>query len=113
MKARLPKSFLDLPKREKEIIEKVYRDSVESEVNRYFALLQKNWLKMSCIVLHDFCGASKDDCLIYLANFKAVYRENGKKDGNEAQQEWLAQKMEEIFGVGGFPKEYLDKLEEM
>lgn len=113
MKARLPKSYMNLPQSEKDAIQQLYQENLEREVNRYFAKLQKNWLMMSCIVMADFMGKSADECLLYLANFKEVYRINSKIKGDEEQQAWLSGKMEEIFGVGGYPTQYIDKLEEM
>lgn len=113
MNVRVPKSFLNLPKSEKETIERLHKEEVENEVNRYFAKLQKNWLRLSCIVLAEYMGMSKDDCILYLANFREVYRQNSKIKGDEEQQKWLSEEMDKIFGVGGYPYKYIDKLEEM
>ena len=109
MKARLPKSWDRLPPSEKLAIAQVK----EQEINHYFAKLQKNWLMLSCIVDHDYCGRSAEECLLYLANFREVYRLNAKLGSDEKQQEWLHGKMDEIFGEGNYPYEYIDKLEEM
>jgi hypothetical protein len=98
-----------LPPSEKKIIAQVK----EQEINEYFAKLQKNWLMLSCIVMADYMCKDKDECLLYLANFKEVYRLNSKLNGDAEQQEWLMGKMDEIFGVGNYPYEYIDKLEEM
>jgi hypothetical protein len=109
MKARLPRSWDRLPPSEKKIIAEVK----EQEINQYFAKLQKNWLMLSCIVEHDYCGRSAEECLLYLANFKEVYRLNSKFATEEEQMAWLNGKMDEIFGKGNYPYEYIDKLEEM
>lgn len=109
MKVRLPKSWHDLPPSEKQAIAQVK----ENEINQYFAKLQKNWLMLSCIVMADYMGKTKEECLLYLANFKEVYRQNAKLAGDAEQQAWLNGKMKEIFGEGGYPYEYIDKLEEM
>ena len=113
MKARIPKSFLNLPKSERETIEKLKNEQVENEVNRYFAQLQKNWLKMSCMVLHNGCGMNAEECLLYLGNFGTAYRENARIATHDEQQKWLDAEMEKIFGTGGFPQKYLDRLEEL
>lgn len=113
MKARTPKSYLNLPKHEKEIIQRLQEEAVENEVNRNFAKLQKNWLKLSCIVLSEFCGNSVEELLLYLGNFHEIYRINATLKTNEEQQKWLDEKMDAIFGVGGFPQKYLDKLENL
>ena len=109
MKVKLPKSWQYLPPSEKETIAKVK----EQEINENFAKLQKNWLMLSCIVMADYMGKSADECLLYLANFKEVYRQNSTYPTDAEQQAWLNGKMDEIFGEGGYPYEYIDKLEEM
>lgn len=109
MKVRLPKSWDRLPQSEKEKIAEVK----EQEINQYYAKLQKNWLMLSCIVLHKNFGFGKKRCLLYLANWREVYRLNAKIGGDEAQQAWLRAEMDKIFGKGNYPYEYIDKLEEM
>ena len=107
------KLFLQLAPSEQEKIKTLYTKDVEDENNKYFAKLQKNWLMLSCIVMTDYMGKDKDECLLYLANFKEVYRLNSKLKGDAEQQAWLNGKMDEIFGEGGYPYEYIEKLEEM
>lgn len=109
MNVRMPKSWDRLPQSEKETIAKVK----EQEINEYFAKLQKNWLMLSCVVMADFMGKSADECLLYLANFKEVYRLNSKFEKEADQVAWLTAKMDDIFGVGNYPYQYIDKLEDM
>lgn len=109
MKVRLPKSWDRLPQSEKETIAAVK----EQEINQYFAKLQKNWLRLSCIVLHNNFGFGKDRCMLYLANWKEMYRLNAKLGSDAEQQAWLEAEMDKIFGEGNYPYEYIDKLEEM
>lgn len=109
MNVRLPKSWDRLPQSEKEAIARVKED----EINAHFAKLQKNWLMLSCMVMARYMGMSKEDCLLYLANFREVYRLNSQKKTDAEQKAWLEEQMNGIFGVDGFPTKYLDKLEEM
>jgi hypothetical protein len=109
MKVRLPKSYNDLPRREKEIIAQVK----ENEINEHFAQLQKNWLMLSCMVLHNNFGFGKDRCLLYLANWREMYRVNANVGGNDKQEAWLKSEMDKIFGKDGYPYEYIDKLEDV
>ncbi len=109
MKARLPKSWDRLPPREKQIIAEVK----EQEINQYFAKLQKNWLMLACIVLNRCYGFGKNRLLLFLGNWYEVYWLNSKLKTDEEQQAWLRGEMEKIFGKEGYPKEFIDSLEEM
>lgn len=112
MKVRLPKSWDRLPPSEKETIAAVK----EQEINQYYAKLQKTWLMLSCIVLHTCFGFGKNRCLLYLANWREMYRRNARillREGEEAQQAWLRSEMDKIFGKDNYPYDYIDKLEEV
>lgn len=113
MKARLPKSWDSLPKHEKDIINRVMTDEVVKQVCHEQAELQKIWLQMACIVLHNYFGFGKKRCLLFLANWREMYRINTKLDSRAEQTEYLASEMERIFGKGGYPSEYIDKLEDL
>lgn len=112
MKVRLPKSWDRLPPSEKKIIAEVQ----EQEINQYYAKLQKNWLMLACIVLNRCFGFGRKRLLLFLANWREMYRTNAKivtSGGDEAQQAWLRGEMDRIFGKGNYPYEYIDKLEDM
>ena len=109
MKVRLPKSWDRLPPSEKKIIAEVK----DQEINQYFAKLQKNWLMLSCIVLNRYFGFGRKRLLIYLANWREIYRLNSKIKSEEEQQAWLRGEMDRIFGKDNYPYKYIDKLEEM
>lgn len=113
MKVRLPKSWDRLPQSEKDIINRVMTDEVVKQVVHEQAELQKIWLKMACIVLHKNFGFGKDRCLLFLANWREMYRLNSRNEGKDAQEKFLAGEIESIFGKDGYPYEYIDKLEEM
>lgn len=113
MKVRLPKSFTTLPPREKEIINEVMTQEVLKQVIHEEAEIQKIWLKMACIVLHNNFGFGKKRCMLFLANWREMYRQNSKIEGREEQEAFLATEIDKIFRKGGYPKEYIDKLEEM
>ena len=113
MKARLPKSWNSLPQSEKEIINRVMTEEVAKQVCHEQAELQKIWLKMACIVLHRSFGFGKDRCLLFLANWREMYRINSKIGSEAEQTEYLAREIDKIFGKGGYPQKYIDKLEEI
>lgn len=113
MKVRLPKSFLNLPPSEKDAINRAMTDKVVNQVVQEQAQLQKIWLKMACIVLNRNFGFGRKRLLIFLGVWREMYRINSKL-GNEAEQTaYLTAELNKIFGEGGYPSEYIDKLEEV
>lgn len=113
MKARLPKSWDRLPKHEKDIINRVMTDEVVKQVCHEQAELQKIWLKMACIVLHRNFGFGRKRCMLFLANWREMYRQNSKIEGKADQERFLAGEIDKIFRKEGYPTEYIDKLEEL
>lgn len=113
MKVRLPKSWNRLPQSEKDAINKVMADNVVKQVIHEEAELQKIWLQFACIVLHKAFGFGKDRCLLFLANWREMYRINSNLGSEDGQRAYLAAEMEKIFGKDGYPAEYIDKLEEV
>lgn len=113
MKVRVPKSFLNLPESEKEKINEVLTEEIESRVNHNFAELQKIWLQFACIVLNRNFKFGKKRLLLFLGVWREMYRINNKIQGKKEQTAYLTAEMNKIFGEGGFPREYLDKLEEL
>lgn len=113
MKARLPKSWDRLPKHEKDIINRVMTDEVVKQVLHEEAELQKIWLKMACIVLHRNFGFGRKRCLLFLANWREMYRQNSRLESKEDQERFLAGEIDKIFRKEGYPTEYVDKLENL
>ena len=113
MKARLPKSWDRLPKHEKDIINRVMADEVVKQVVHEQAELQKIWLKMACIVLHRNFGFGRKRCMLFLANWREMYRQNSRLEGKEDQERFLAGEIDKIFRKEGYPTEYVDKLENL
>lgn len=112
MKANIPKSYLSLPQKEKDTISKVVSELVEKQVDKEEAELQKIWLQLACIILHDSFGFGKNRLLVFLGNWKKIYHINEKLANKQNQYEYLKMQMEKIFGKDGYPYEWVDKLEE-
>ena len=111
MKANIPKSYTNLPKREKEIIDKLVSELVDKQVDKEEAELQKIWLQLACIVLHDAFGFGERRLTRFLGNWKRVYRMNAKCGNAEKQTEFLTDQMSKLFRQGGYPYEWIDSLE--
>ena len=111
MRANLPKSWLSLPQREKDIISKVLQDEINKTVDHEEAEIQKVWIQLACIILHNAFQLDKDACLTFIGNWKRTYRTIGKCKTNTERDEYLKTEMDKIFGEGGYPYEWIDSLE--
>lgn len=111
MKANIPKSWLSLPEREKKAISKMVEDEANKAVDHEEAELQKIWLQLACIVLHDAFGFGERRLTRFLGNWKRVYRMNSKCENAEKQTEFLTDQMSKLFPQGGYPYEWIDSLE--
>lgn len=112
MKANLPRSFLTLPRKEKEIINKVMSEEVDRIVNAEEAEMQKIWIQMACIILHNNFNFTKDDCMMFVGGWKSTYRKNVRLNNKKEQDEWIKSEIENIF-EGEYPYEWVDSLEEL
>jgi len=113
MKVKIPRSFESLPPSEKDKINEVLTEEVEKRVNADFCRLQRVWLKFACIVLHKCFGFGRRRAMLFLANWREIYRYNATLKTPDAQAVWLDQEMNKIFGKEGYPESYVDKLEEI
>lgn len=113
MKARLPKSYTTLPQSEKDIINEVMTAEVQKQVDKHMAKLQKLWLQFACIVLNRNFGFGKKRAMLFLGNWREMYRKNNKFANEAEQTAFLEAEIGRIFGKEGYPTQYVDKLEEM
>lgn len=111
MRANLPRSWLSLPQKEKDIISKVLQDEINKTVDHEEAEIQKVWLQMACIILHNSVGINKDDLFIFLGNWKRMYHNYGKFKNDTEREQYLKREIDNIFGEGGYPSDWIDSLE--
>lgn len=113
MKSILPKSWFTLPKKEQNAIKEACEKLVNETLDHEEAELQKIWLQLACVALHKY---NKDPwgklrCMVFLKGWKRIYMQVSKFRTNAERDEWLKKEMEEIFGAGGYPHEWVDSLE--
>lgn len=113
MKARLPKSWNQLPRHEKDTINRVMTEEVVKQVLHEEAELQKIWLKFACIILNKYFGFGRKRLLLFLGNWREMYRVNSELDSKEEQSSFIDTEIDRIFRKEGYPTEYVDKLERM
>ena len=107
-----PKAWEKLSLFEKKAIEEYCTQVASDIVDHEEAELQKRWLQLACIVLHnqkDKFGRMR--CLAFLKEWKRVYHKCEKFNTNEEIEAYLKKEMDSIFGVDGYPYEWVDGLE--
>ena len=109
MKANIPKSFLSLPVREKKIITDLMQKTVDETIDREEDLIQKIWLQWACIVLHETFGFGKKRCMMFLGNWKRMYRKNRTFKDDIEQQKFLEEKINKIF-KDEYPQDFINSL---
>ena len=110
MKARLPKSYLNLPKRERDAIDNL----VVSEVDRMLSeevVLFTQYTKMMCIVLHDCFGFGDSRLHCAIGNFKSLKRRYRNVNTAREISSVLDKEMERIFKKNKFPQDYVEGLQ--
>ena len=110
MKCNLPKSWDQLPPKEKEIINKAMTDLAYEIVEKEQANLQEIWIKLACILLHDFHGFGEGDLMKFIAAWKRIYARNDRMEDKETQDAWLDDEMAKCFPSCGFPQLRIDEL---
>lgn len=108
MKANMPKCYIQLSPSEKQKINDVICDRLDEELCE----AQFIWLKMACCILHDM-GLYKDDIMMFIGNWKAMYRANSRFKDKAEQDAFLAPRIQEIFGEDGFPEEFMQSFREI
>lgn len=108
MKANLPKSFSQLRKAEQDRLLKHMEDAMDNELCE----AQFIWIKMGCCIWHDM-GKTESEITQWLGGWKRMYRANSRFATQEEQTAFLDAKMDEIFGEGGFPEEFMLSLKDI
>jgi hypothetical protein len=109
----LTKEFNRMSKTAQNQLNECYRRDVERGIDLHFAKLQKNWLMLCCIVLNRAFKFGRKRSLLFLGNWREIYRINSEIEADAEQQAWLKGEMDRIFGKNNYPYDYIDKLEEM
>lgn len=111
MKANVPRSYNSLPASEKEKISRLVDELVTQGINHEEAEVQKIWIQYACIVLHTAFHFTKEDCEMFIANWRRIYRQNAKFRTKQEQDAFL-EKYLDFFG-GDYPTAFVDSLEKI
>ena len=99
-------------KRDQEIIVETLRNNVYDELDDQLCTAQINWIKLGAYALH-LQNVPADDILVWIAQFKHLYRTNARLKTAEDLTNFLDRKMEEVFGENGFPEEFVQSFREI
>lgn len=110
MKCNLPKSWHQLPKSEKDLINQAMTEKAYEIADRQSAEVQEIWIKLACILLHNNHGFTEEEMLQFIVGWKRIYRRNERIETKEEQTAWLAEEMKKCFPTCGFPQIRIDEL---
>ena len=113
MKTIMPKPFERLSNGDKQAIYRAVSRLANEQIDKEEAEMQKIWLQMACIVVHNGFGFGKSRLLQFRGSWKRMYRINAKLGNYKEQQKYLCVEMEKIFGANGYPEEFVNSLEEI
>ena len=113
MKARMPKPWFSLSNKEQESIKEAISEQFNSELNRLLdeeqIKLQKVYMKLCCIILHDNFGWGEGRCLQFLGSWKGIARRLKKIPTEKGQDDFIAPQIAKIF-KNGYPSEFIENL---
>ncbi len=111
MNARIPTSYTNLPKREKDAIDKLVISELNKALDEEEVALFTQYSKMLCIVLHDHFGFGEDRLYRTLGGFKALKRKYRKLKTAQEIKPVLDKEMERIFKRNKFPTDFVEGLQ--
>lgn len=113
MKANIPRAYETLPQKEKQRLHEFFVETVNKVANEQIdkeeVKVQKIWIQYACIVLHNAFGFDKDQCMMFIANWKSIYRQNGRMKCEEDQKAFLEKELS--FFNGEYPFDFVDSME--
>lgn len=112
MKCNMPRSFNQLPKSERELIQNALNEQLTQLVDKEEAEVQEIWIKLACINLHETFGFGEERLMRFIAAWNRVYRRNERVQTKAEQTAWLDAEMAKCFPKSGFPQMRIDKLKE-
>lgn len=111
MRAKIPKSYTQLPKHEKKAIDNLVESEINRVLNEQEVVLFTQYTKMICIILHDYFGFGEDRLCRVIGDFRMLHRRfRNIKTANDVNST-LDKEMARIFKKGGFPQDYVESLQ--
>lgn len=113
MKANMPRSWWNLPKSERDSLQRVLTEQCYELLNKEEAELQEIWIKLACIVLHEVYGFGDVRLMRFIAHWKRIYRRNARNKDKAAQTAWIEAELTKCFPKYGFPQDRIQEMKDM
>ena len=114
LKARIPKAWDELKPSDwdklKEFAKAIAFEAAEDQFKKDMRRAFDSYIKMACVVLHDAMGYSEEELLLFLGNHRRTFARQARRVREDAQIEYLNNRMVEIFPKGGFPQDFFDNM---
>ena len=111
---RIPTEYKNLPSKQKEKLraycEDVAMEAATAQFNQDVRIILEQYLKMSCIILHDAFGFGEKRCRMYLGNHRRMFAKQYKLVRDGKQEAYLDGRMSEIFKKDGYPQYFINEL---
>lgn len=104
-----PKSWEQLPQRDKDIISQVYTDLLNEQRDKDIQVVQEVMIKLGCIILNEM-GLDELELIKYVALWTRTYRRIERE--KLRQTEWLDEQMAQCFPTQGFPQDRIDNMKD-
>ena len=112
MKCNLPKSWDQLPKSERDLIQAEFNKQLNHCIDKEEAEVQEIWIKLACILLHETFGFGEKRLGRFIVAWNKIYRRNERLHTKSEQTAWLDEEMKKCFPKFGFPQFRIDRLKE-
>ncbi len=109
MKPNFLKTIEQLKPSEKKRLDEMIFERLDEEL----CVAQFNWIRMAICVMANNPKFTTDDMIFFLGGFKRMYQLNSRFTSQEQLDEYLKKRMDEIFGEGGFPEEFMQSFKEI
>lgn len=114
MKARIPKTWQSLNRKQRDAITEHARqvgfEAAKEQSNKDARIILDLYIKMVCVVLHDAFGFGEKRLNMFLANHRRLFSRQMKMVKDGSQIEYLNRRMSEIFRKDGFPQGFFDEM---
>lgn len=110
MKCNIPKDVMDMSPSQRQKIAKYYTQQAYNLADKEHERVQEVMIKGFCVITARIFGATEEELLAGIAEWKRFYRRLERLGTQEAQDAWLEEQTVPLFPKGGFPQFRIDEL---